>query len=129
MILSISCKDDSNIDYHSEVTIFNNSTKTIYFGGMTGEPVISYNPLLSGNYFRIPPGGIYSDKYGRERGHGYIEYFWENNNQLYYTFYEEEVLLNNSWNHIRENNLFSKRYSFTLEEMYAANWVIIYDEN
>ncbi len=131
MLLSqfVSCCGQPDEDCHQRVKISNKSTKVIYFGGIVDTSSdISYNPLKSGDYFKIAQGMSYDDIYGRSRG-CYEDLFKESNNKLYYLLYDEQVLLNNTWEDIRANDLVLKRYSFTLEEMQAAGWVIVYDGN
>ena len=36
---------------------------------------------------------------------------------------------NYSWEEIQEQNLYDKRYSFTLDELNAINWELVYDGN
>lgn len=43
--------------------------------------------------------------------------------------FKKSTLENNTWQQIRDNNLYDKRYSFNLEEMRAINFQIIYDGN
>lgn len=129
LILINSCGPEKDLaNCHSYVNIINNSNKVIYFGGIGGTSAIGYNPLKSGDYFKIPIGTSKKDPYGRERG-CYEDLFTENNNKLYYLFYDEQVLLNNTWEDVVANDLVLKRYSFTVQEMQAANWTIIYDGN
>ena len=118
--------DDANC--HKAVNIRNDSNKIIYFeaGGDSG--IISYNSILGNDYFKILPGVTKKDVFGRDRG-CYEELFAENNNKLYYLLFDEQVLLNNTWEKIRTDDLVLKRYSFTLQEMQAANWTIVYDGN
>lgn len=118
-------KDDPNC--HAAVNLTNNSDKVIYFyAGSSSET--NYNPTRSGDYFKIVPGATKIDGFGRDRG-CYEDLFTENNNKLYYVFFDEQVLLNNTWEDIVANDMILKRYSFTVEEMQAANWEIIYDGN
>ncbi len=126
--LMISCgseKDTTNC--HVAVTIRNSSSKVIYFSSASDVPQIpaGANPQTSGEYFKISPGASKQDIFGRDRG-CYEDLFKENNNKLYYLIYDEQVLLNNSWEDVVVNDMVLKRYSFTLEEMKAANWIIVY---
>ena len=43
--------------------------------------------------------------------------------------FKKSTLENNTWQQIRDNNLYDKRYSFNLEEMKAVNYQITYDGN
>ena len=108
-----------------KVTIQNNSDKNIYFNSGSGTPQIGfgYNPLKSGDYFKIVPNASKSDIFGRDRG-CYEDLFKENNNKLYYLLYDEQVLLNEPWDTIVKYDKVLKRYSFTVEQMQSANWVI-----
>ena len=128
VLLFVSCepeKDSANC--HVAVKIINNSNKVIYFyAGSLAKT--NYNPTRSGDYFKIVPGGTKKDGFGRDRG-CYEDLFSENNDKLYYLIFDEQVLLNNTWEDIVENDMVSKRFSFTLKEMQDANWRIIYDGN
>jgi hypothetical protein len=54
MIIACSpCKDDPNC--HASVTISNKSDKIIYFDSGSSTPEIGYNPLQSGEYFKLVP--------------------------------------------------------------------------
>lgn len=100
----------------------------IYFGGRNSSGNIGYNPLKSGDYLKIAPGRTKEDIFARHRG-CYEDLFAENNDKLYYLIFDEQVLLNNTWEDIVENDMVLKRFSFTLKEMQDANWTIIYDGN
>ena len=110
---------------HIKVTIQNNSDMNIYYIANGGNPISVYNPLRSEDYFKIVPGTLKIHGFGRDRG-CYEELFSENNNKLYYLLYDEQVLLNNPWDTIVKYDKVLKRYSFTVQEMQAVNWVINY---
>ncbi|MEP7093384.1 MAG: hypothetical protein ABI793_04935 [Flavobacterium sp.] len=127
--LFVSCapeKDDANC--HVSVNIINNSNKVIYFGGIGGTPAIGYNPLKSGDYFKIIPGASKIHAFGRDRG-CYEDLFAENNNKLYYLIFDEQVLKSEPWDSIVKYDKVLKRYSFSVEQMNDVNWKIIYDGN
>jgi hypothetical protein len=48
---------------------------------------------------------------------------------LYYLIFDEQVLLNNTFEDIKTNDKVLKRYSFTVQEMQASNWTITYTGN
>lgn len=124
----VSCVSEKDtVDCHKRVTILNNSNKVIYFC-VSMLPATNSNPTKSGDYFKIVPAGTKNDIFGRDKG-CYEELFTENNNKLYYLLFDEQVLLNNSWEDVVANDLVLKRYSFTVEQMQDANWTVIYDEN
>jgi hypothetical protein len=127
--LFVSCgseKDTANC--HASVTIINKSNKVIYFDGGSATPEIGYNPLQSGEYFKLIPEASKKDGLGRDRG-CYEDLFTENNNKLYYLIFDEQVLLNNTFEDIKTNDKVLKRYSFTVQEMQASNWTITYTGN
>ena len=126
-LIILSCANNDG-ECHNSVKLINNSTKVIYFGGKSDAPVMGANPLLAGEYFRILPGETKKDIFGRDRG-CYEDLFSENNNKLYYTFFDEQVLLNNTWDYIRENELILARYGYSVEQMNEAEWTITYDDN
>ncbi len=128
LVLMNACGPERDLaNCHSSVSIANKSNKTIYFyaGSL---PETNYNPIRSGDYFKISIGASKKDGFGRDKG-CYEELFSENNNKLYYTIFDEQVLLNNTWEDVVANDLVLKRYSFTLQEMQAVNWTITYDGN
>ncbi|MEN2399091.1 hypothetical protein GKZ90_0004850 [Flavobacterium sp. MC2016-06] len=128
-IVFFSCVSEKDkTDCHNAVTIQNKSNSVIYFGGRDSNSQISYNPLKSGEYFKIVPGATKDDIFGKDRG-CYEDLFTENNNKLYYLLYDEQVLLNEPWDSIVKYDKVLKRFSFTLKEMQDANWEIIYDGN
>ncbi len=129
VLLLFSCgPENDTTDCHSAVAITNKSNKTIYFSTGSSLPKTDYNPIRSGEYFKIVPGATKYDPFGRDRG-CYEELFAENNNKLYYLIFDEQVLLDNSWEDIVAKDLVSKRYIFTVQEMQAVNWEIVYTGN
>ncbi len=122
------CGGQPDENCHKKVKILNNSTKVIYFGGAGNTSEIGYNPLKSGDYFKIKPSTSHDNIFGRDKG-CYEDLFKESNGKRFYLLFDEQILLNNTWEDIRANDLVLKRYSFTLEEMQAAGWVIVYDGN
>jgi hypothetical protein len=129
LVLINACGPEKDLaNCHSYVNIVNKSNKVIYFDGGSATPEIGYNPLQSGEYFKLVPEASKKEPCGRERG-CYEDLFTENNNKLYYLIFDEQVLLNNTWEDVVANDLVLKRYSFTLQEMQAANWTITYDGN
>ncbi|MVX35322.1 hypothetical protein [Myroides sp. LoEW2-1] len=53
------------------------------------------------------------------------EYY--NNKQTRIFIYKRSTLDSYSWNEIVKKKLYDKRYSYSLEELKAMNWTIIYD--
>lgn len=42
--------------------------------------------------------------------------------------YKEQTLADYTWDEIRSNNIFDKQYIFTLEELKAMNYAIVYEK-
>jgi hypothetical protein len=49
--------------------------------------------------------------------------------KLWILIFKKSTLDNNTWQQIRDNNLYDKRYSFNLEEMRAVNYQVVYTGN
>ena len=52
-----------------------------------------------------------------------------NDSKIYVYFFKKSILDQYSWEEIKENNLYSKRYTYTLSELKAAQWNIIFTDN
>ena len=57
------------------------------------------------------------------------QYHFEKNQKLYLFIFKQSTIDNHSWEEIQEQNLYDKRYSFTLDELNAINWELVYDGN
>ena len=57
------------------------------------------------------------------------QYHFETNQKLYLFIFKQSTIDNHSWEEIQEQNLYDKRYSFTLDELNAINWELVYDGN
>ena len=124
--IQLSCGGGNDGPCHNSVVILNGSSKNIYFQRQT-VPQITQDPRVAGSYFKIVSGQHKADIFGRDRG-CYEDLFTENGT-LYYLLFDEEVLQNNSWSDIVENDMVLKRYSFTSQEMQAAEYLISYVED
>ena len=52
-----------------------------------------------------------------------------NDSKIYVYFFKKSILDQYSWEEIKENNLYSKRYTYSLSELKAAQWNIIFTDN
>jgi len=52
-----------------------------------------------------------------------------NDSKIYVYFFKKSILDQYSWEEIKENNVYSKRYTYTLSELKAAKWSIIFTDN
>jgi len=57
------------------------------------------------------------------------QYHFEKNERLYIFLFKESTINDQSWEEIKEQNLYDKRYSFTIDELNAMNWELVYDGN
>ena len=57
------------------------------------------------------------------------QYHIEKNQKLYLFIFKKSTFDSHSWEEIQEQNLYDKRYSFTLDELKAMNWELVYDGN
>ena len=51
------------------------------------------------------------------------------NKKIWILIYKQSTIDSHSWEEIQKQNLYDKRYSFTLDELNAMNWEVIYDGN
>ncbi|WP_448606497.1 hypothetical protein [Paenimyroides ceti] len=52
-----------------------------------------------------------------------------NDSKIYVYFFKKSILDQYSWEEIKENNVYSKRYIYTLSELKATKWSIIFTDN
>ena len=65
----------------------------------------------------IPPGGNFSFFRSEES--------FEHSNFVLYVF-KAETLENNTWDYLKENNLFDARYDLSFDQLQNLNWVVVY---
>lgn len=85
------------------------------------------NDAIEPNNFPDPPSRI-TEK-GKKWTFALTERPFQDGVKLWILVFKKSTLENNTWQQIRDNNLYDKRYSFNLEEMQAVNYQIIYDGN
>ena len=56
-------------------------------------------------------------------------YHFEKNESLYIFLFKESTINDHSLEEIQEQNLYDKRYCFTLDELNAMNWELVYNGN
>lgn len=56
------------------------------------------------------------------------QYHFEKNERLYLFIFKESIVNDYSWGQIQEQHLY-KKYAFTLNELNAMNWEVVYDGN
>jgi len=59
----------------------------------------------------------------------YTQQFKTGDEKIWILIYKQSTIDNHSWKEIQEQNLYDKRYSFTLDELNAMNWEVVYDGN
>ena len=108
------------------INIFNNSEDIIYCGC----PFVSENEInsedLDENLVReikiFPKSQRIYSYYKRQFDKNY-------NRKIWILIFKQSTLDNHTWEEIQEQNLYDKRYSFTLDELNAMNWELVYNGN
>lgn len=94
---------------------------------MTINPIISFDGEMKKNaiHYMIPPDSTLPSLYYYS-----LKSFFEgcSEKKAYFYFLTEEVIKENSWERIHEEQLFKKRYNYTYEELKALDWMINYVE-
>jgi hypothetical protein len=54
---------------------------------------------------------------------------FDSNSKLWILIYKQSTLENNTWQEIKDQGLYDKRYDLTLEQLKALNYEIVYDGN
>lgn len=106
------------------INIVNDSEETIYCGcPFVSENVINFNDF-SENFVREIKISAKSERkysyYGNQFKGNY-------NKKIWILIYKQSTLDNHTWEEIQDQNLYDKRYSFTLDELNAMNWEVVYD--
>lgn len=99
----------------------NSSTEDIYVYSRNSSNIVGLD------YFPDPPSTI--TQKGEKWSFPLTERPFQDGVKLWILVFKKSTLENNTWQQIRDNNLYDKRYSFNLEEMKAVNYQVIYDGN
>lgn len=59
----------------------------------------------------------------------FTQQFKKGDGKIWILIYKKSTNENHSWEEIQKQNLYDKRYSFTLDESKAINWKLVYDGN
>lgn len=118
LLMSSTCSKDEPCQ--ASTTINNNSQKTIYFSSRTINE-LGDRPDLNSVTYKIDPNT--SRKYG---GPKCAEEKFKETGKVYYFIFDEQVLLNNTWEDVVANDLVLKRYELSLQDLKNSNWIISY---
>jgi len=104
------CKGESMFDFY----VINHSNEKIHLGTtvLINEPIVLHEPEET-----IPPYGVHK-----------ISTYDINDNhiKLWIIIYKDSTIQNHSWEDIVEQRLYDALYSYTYEELEAANFEIVY---
>ena len=83
--------------------------------------------VINSNFFPLKPN--FFALTGQSYKQGIFIKNFENGNKLWILIFKKSTLDTRTWQEIKDQGLYDKRYSFTLEELKAINFQIIYDGN
>lgn len=116
--------EDDGLILINGLTIVNKSGKTIYYDCFeVSKTEINSSNLFFSRLSQLPDNSSY------ERCRYYTEQFKDGDEKVWILIYKQSTIDNHSWEEIQEQNLYDKRYSFTLDELNAMNWQLVYDGN
>lgn len=115
--LLFSCPSDNDYDKEDYLTIKNNSTYNVYRYSGGYEPILNVVPPVENSLILANSEVIISEVYKRLLSDGETWYIW---------LFDQEVVNNNSWEDIVENDMYLIRYDLTLQNLIDMNWEIDY---
>ena len=99
-------------------TVINNSNQIIFI-----DYKMSVNLILPTEFPQSPNTSIENLKSFKEN----LDYYWfDENKKLNILVYKKSTLDNNTWQVIKDQGLYDKRYDLTLEQLKALNYEIVY---
>lgn len=117
------CPVDDDEILVGTINIVNDSEETIYCGCLFVSENVVNSDYFSENVVRevkIPKKSEIRYSYYKNQFKGNY------NNKIWILIFKQSTLDNYSWEEIQEQNIFDARYSFTLEELQAMNWEVVY---
>lgn len=102
-----------------QLKIRNTSQKTIYLFEFLSNYEIEIGEVNYNTIRQLKIG------YGQEIEYPFYEGNFNNGKKFYLFIFEQSILDDYTWEEIQELELYA-RYSFTLEELQAMNWEIVY---
>ena len=115
------CPGEQEKDPDNNLVLYNNSNEEIiiYY-------IMSSNTTNLIDFFPSPNGIV---KKGDKKTISIDYNSFDNNRKFWVTVVKKSTLDAHTWQEIKDQGLYDKRYSFTLEELKAINFQIIYDGN
>lgn len=120
LFCSMTCDDER---YVGELLIKNESNEPIYYYKEFSTTDVTLDDILKS---RLDNQML---SVGEKQKWLLYEDFFANDSKIYVYFFKKSILDQYSWEEIKENNLYSKRYTYSLSELKAAQWNIIFTDN
>ena len=113
--------EDDGLILINDLTLINECGETIYYDCYeVSEREIKSSDLYFERLIRVQDmTNSFACKY-------YEQQFKTAETRVWILVYKQSTLDNYSWEEIQEQNIFDARYSFTLEELQAMNWEVVY---
>lgn len=119
-----SCHKESD-NCHRYIHFTNNSGKDLYYQFNIFDEIRENNPALFPSSYLIN-----KDQYKRLRSTTSFTCFEsiseEGNGNVFLFLFDSKIINNSSWETVRENNMYLKKYVLTIEELNKMNWKIIF---
>ena len=116
--LFCACPDKDIID--STIYIKNETNKDIYIWVKGEPPILDWKP---NDNFLILSGKVWELE-GEFKKRNY-----SNNDKLYIWLFDRKLIDSISWEQVKRDNLYLKRYDLTTQDLERMNWEIVYDGN
>lgn len=120
LFCSMTCDDER---YVGDLLIKNEGNESIYYYKEFSTTDVTLNDISKS---RLDNQMLFV---GEEQKWLLYEDLFANNSKMYIYFFKKSTLDQYSWEEIKQNNLYSKRYTYTLSELKAIQWRIIFTDN
>lgn len=115
------CPSEPEPPIVNQFDLTNSSSEDIYIYSRNSSDVIELSPGSEQPSIVTPKGEKWSFPL--------TEHPFNQGSKLWILIFKKSTIENNTWQQIRDNNLYDKRYGFNLEEMRAVNYQVVYDGN
>lgn len=119
------CNTKESDTCHRFIHFTNNSGKDVYFSFSVAGGIPSSNPTTAPEYYKIKESN--TRKLSITTGHMCFEDLKkESINGLYLYLFDPNIIRNFSWETVRKENMYLKKYVLTIDELNKANWKIVF---
>lgn len=135
VLLIVSCHEPKDTaDCHYKIKIKNNTDKVLLLDTSDDSLVYTTDRRLYKREESVKPyAGNGEHKIGSIHFIGggkptCVEDLLDNNQSMYLFLFDSVAIANKTWNEIRQQNLFAKRYKIKLEDLKKNNFTVEFDE-